>query len=459
MGEPVVHIPRSTRLPRRVAAGGFAAVVAIALTPVLAGATPGTWALATSPNPGTSENALRGVACPNANDCWAVGYQASSGLPQTLIEHWDGTAWSVVTSGNENGLTTLQDNGLSGVTCTSVSNCWAVGTFQQVAGSSSFDEPLWEHWDGTSWTASTLGVGAIPTEYWLNAVSCADASHCWAVGYKTIGIVETVWIQQWNGTIWKDDASTDGGALLGVSCVDTTHCWAVGETGASPQQTRIEAWNGTAWSAATSPDANSSDNLLNSVSCVDTTHCWAAGFYINGPALQNLLVQWNGSSWSVASAAASNDNTPSTNNNRLEGVTCLNANDCWAVGDWELAGGHPYKTLIDWWNGTSWALVPGTPNSPDTTMNDQLFSVACGDTDHCAAAGDTYSPDPTLILQFAAAPTPTPTIPVPPTGAAGHLSPDRAGGIPFGPLLLGAGLAILVVAGAPLMGRRRRDQP
>jgi hypothetical protein len=459
MGEPVVHIPRSTRLPRRVAAGGFAAVVALVLTPVLAGATSGTWTLATSTNPGTSENSLHGVACPNANDCWAVGYQSTAGPTQTLIEHWDGTSWSTVASGNENNGSTLWDNELSGVTCVSTTDCWAVGTYVAV-GQITFDEPLWEHWDGTTWTASTFVVG-VAINYWLNAVSCADASHCWAVGYKSTGLIETVWIQQWNGTTWTDDPSTDGGVLHGVSCVDTTHCWAVGVTGASPQQTRIEAWNGTAWSAATSPDANSSNNLLNGVSCVDTSHCWAAGVYTGSTRLQNLLVQWNGSSWAVASAAASNNNAPSTNNNSLEGVTCLNANDCWAVGYWQPGGGHPYKTLIDWWNGTSWSLVPGTPNSLDTTMNNELRSVACGDVNHCAAAGDTFSPDPTLIVQFAAAPTPTPTptIPVPPTGAAGPGSSDSPAGMPFGALLLGGGLMILGGTGGARLGRRRRDQP
>jgi hypothetical protein len=433
----------------------FVAAVALALTPLLAGATSGTWTLATSPNPGTAENSLLGVSCPSAGDCWAVGYQSSSGPRQTLIEHWDGSAWSTVTSGNENNGSTLQNNELSGVTCTSAADCWAVGTFV-ATGNISFDEPLWEHWDGTSWTASTFVVGVI-TDYWLNAVSCVDASHCWAVGYKTSGSVTTVWIQQWNGSVWTNDPSTDSGRLNGVSCVDATHCWAVGENNGSPFQTRIEAWNGTTWSAATSPDASSFANTLNGVSCVDTSNCWSAGWYNDGTTQQNLLVRWNGSSWSLASSAASNDNAPTENRNFLEGVTCLSADYCWAVGAWALSGGTD-QTLIDRWDGTSWTVVAGTPNSPDVTMNDELRSVACGDTDHCAAAGDTFSPDPTLILQFAVAPTPapSPTIPVPPTGAAGSLSSGPVAGTAAAALLLGAGLVIVIATGGPLVARRRR---
>jgi hypothetical protein len=41
-----------------------------------------------------------------------------------LIEHWDGTLWSIVTSPN---ISTAQKNVLSGVTCVSASECWAVG--------------------------------------------------------------------------------------------------------------------------------------------------------------------------------------------------------------------------------------------------------------------------------------------------------------------------------------------
>src|SRR5262249_3981333 len=41
-----------------------------------------------------------GVAAVASNDVWAVGAQdiSSTGFAQPLIEHWDGTSWSVVSS-------------------------------------------------------------------------------------------------------------------------------------------------------------------------------------------------------------------------------------------------------------------------------------------------------------------------------------------------------------------------
>ncbi len=47
-------------------------------------------------------NDLYGVAAVSARDVWAVGYHnplRTSGTPlRTLIEHWDGTKWTVVPS-------------------------------------------------------------------------------------------------------------------------------------------------------------------------------------------------------------------------------------------------------------------------------------------------------------------------------------------------------------------------
>ena len=64
---------------------------------------------------------LREVTCASASDCWAVGDHSNN----TLTEHWNGTAWSIVTSPN------ISANYLNGVTCTSASDCWAVGSYSR----------------------------------------------------------------------------------------------------------------------------------------------------------------------------------------------------------------------------------------------------------------------------------------------------------------------------------------
>jgi hypothetical protein len=85
----------------------------------------------TSPNASaTKNNILYGVTCSSVSNCWAVGSSntGSGGVAQTLIERWDGSSWSVVASPNTNA---SQDNYLNGVTCVSASECWAVGYFAE----------------------------------------------------------------------------------------------------------------------------------------------------------------------------------------------------------------------------------------------------------------------------------------------------------------------------------------
>lgn len=445
---------------RSLAAALMVVAIAMVLTMVVAAAAT-SWAIVSSPNPGTQLNLLSGVACPDTTHCWAVGRQLNTGGQyQTLIEQWNGSSWSAVASDNTNNInngSTLQQNELDAIACTSSTNCWAVGFF---FNNSTDFEPLWDHWNGTSWTASTLAVGV--TNYWLTGVSCVDANNCWTVGYKNGGTSATnqVFIEQWNGTSWSNNSATDAGRLNGVSCVDTSHCWAVGINNASPSATLVEKWNGTAWSLVSgTPNQGTSTNQLSGVSCPSTTSCWAVGTYLDttGGRNQNLFEGFDGSSWTIPSGtAATNNNSPTENTNALTGVTCTATSNCWAVGSFTLSGTGVAQTLIDQFTGSGWSLVPNTPDTTSGPANGNvLFGVACADAGHCAAVGDLFEPDPTLILMYVAAATPTPTsLPVPATGtAAGSVS---AGGLPLGGPLIGVGVLALLGGATVLHTRTRR---
>jgi hypothetical protein len=74
-----------------------------------------------------------------------------------LIEHWNGTSWSVVPSPK-----LPKNSDLSAVTAPASNNVWALG----VAGGSS--DALVEHWDGTSWSI-------VPTPAGVNFIAGAAA--------------------------------------------------------------------------------------------------------------------------------------------------------------------------------------------------------------------------------------------------------------------------------------------
>src|ERR1700680_4862350 len=108
----------------------------LVLTTKVAEAAPltcGTWSVVPSPNSGSGSNVLDGIAAVSANNDWAVGYSlTSSGIYQTLIEHWNGTKWSVVPSPNvgasSNDLTSVAQ--VPGSTAV-----WAVGYSQNTSNS------------------------------------------------------------------------------------------------------------------------------------------------------------------------------------------------------------------------------------------------------------------------------------------------------------------------------------
>jgi len=86
-----------------------------------------------SPSPaGTLANPLFGVAAVSATDIWAVGQSqnGTSGIPSTLIEHWDGTSWSIVASPSPGSAATL-----SGAAADPASGqAWAVGNLRPTGG-------------------------------------------------------------------------------------------------------------------------------------------------------------------------------------------------------------------------------------------------------------------------------------------------------------------------------------
>jgi hypothetical protein len=77
-------------------------------------------------------------------------YIASAGgvaIDHTLIEHWNGAAWSIVPSPNSGS---TDNDTLVGVVAISASDAWAVGTI--ITSGSNAGQVLIEHWDGSSWS-------------------------------------------------------------------------------------------------------------------------------------------------------------------------------------------------------------------------------------------------------------------------------------------------------------------
>jgi hypothetical protein len=96
--------------------------------------------------PGEPGSFLAGVSCASRSICIAVGFAVgSSGADATLDDWWYGGVWSNVSTPNPSGSASAE---LSGVSCTAMNACMAVGS---ASGSSGATTTLAERWNGSSW--------------------------------------------------------------------------------------------------------------------------------------------------------------------------------------------------------------------------------------------------------------------------------------------------------------------
>jgi hypothetical protein len=277
-----------------------------------------------------------------------VGYYFNGVYIQTLIEHWDGTSWTIGNSPN-NGAG--EDNYLFSVTCASASECWAVGAYK----TGNIAQTIIERWDGSSWTIVASPNSSSAQHNVLAAAACVSESDCWAIGYHLAesGAYQTL-LEHWNGVSWTiadspNTSVTQDNYFGSLTCNSLSQCWAVGYyfNGAT-NQTLAARWDGTSWSIISSPNLGTLD-VFYDVTCNSAFDCWAVGAYVDGTGLNKpLLERWDGSSWASVTVPTVGDNQ----DNGFSGVTCVagsaseSGSTCWAVGAYAGASNF-YQTLIE----------------------------------------------------------------------------------------------------------------
>jgi hypothetical protein len=165
------------------------------------------WRVIPSANGSLISNDLYGVARSSGSTLWAVGsYESKTYAPfLTLTERWNGSSWSIVPSPNDGS----GDNSLSGVAATSENDVWAVGI--RNATPSSQTKSLIEHWNGSAWSVvRSPSAGQLSV---LGAVAAVSSKDVWAVGsfFNFSGNQQTP-IEHWNGSKWSTVKSRSPGA-------------------------------------------------------------------------------------------------------------------------------------------------------------------------------------------------------------------------------------------------------
>jgi hypothetical protein len=172
-------------------------------------------------------NGFYDVSAISPDDVWAVGYQDVTGGAnfQPLIEHWDGTSWNVVPAAPPPSGT---NNQLYGVAAASSTDVWAVGLY---GTSEPGAQPLIEHWDGSTWTV--VDLPSLPGVDELFAATAITSSDVWAVGvsYPSHGSESRPFTMHWDGSTWtayRAPPSAVNATLFGVWALSSKEVLAVG---------------------------------------------------------------------------------------------------------------------------------------------------------------------------------------------------------------------------------------
>jgi hypothetical protein len=361
------------------------------------------WSIIPSPNRSRYQfqDYLTGVTAISANDVWAVGYYYNQSVFRynTLTLHWNGVAWSAISSPNNDP---RQENRLTGVTALAANDVWAVGHHRV---GSQF-EIMSLHWTGTAWSLISMDSPVGYNNY-LTAVTADNTGVVWTVGYRSMDSADNDTrpiALRWNGTAWQSSnppyiASSTVNNPTGIAVVSDNDIWVVGYYGAA-RRTMILHRDGTAWTIFPGPNGSGSGNYLNGVAAGEAGNLWAVGNFAANSVTNSFTVRYPGEECAfptvtpltdtstptaTLSATPRPSSTPtpyiaptcglgwhtvsspnaSSQANSLGSLAVVNRDDIWAGG-----------TQKQHWDGRSWTLVPGFgANGMSGTATNDVWAV------------------------------------------------------------------------------------
>jgi hypothetical protein len=370
----------------------FRAVVLVALAfGALAVGGPATaaakWSLQPAPSqPGSTNPALGAVSCAAVDACVAVGGdELEDSSSQPFSEIWDGTQWNMVP------IPRLEDNGMyfavGGVSCPSSDHCVAAGTYETEASEGSL--PLAEFWDGSEWTPQEIPAPAGSAAQ-LNGISCSSTEACTAVGTSITGGAYEAFATSWDGSEWTTQslpqpAGTTLAYLNAVSCASAADCVAVGNYHVGGEIFPFtEVWDGSEWSLQSLPTPSGGNNLsITGVSCVSGNACTVSGTFQKGApeAWAPAALSWNGSSWSALELPKP---AGAANYAFLSGVSCVAATSCTGAGYYKTMAGE-FQPMALRLSGSKWS-ASALPHPLGSTFS-ILSGISCVAAESCAAVG------------------------------------------------------------------------
>jgi hypothetical protein len=309
------------------------------------------WTAVVVPHPAGRQAWFRGVLALADDDVWAVGESSNSDSTnegeRTLVEHFDGSAWIVVPSPNPaHGLRSA--NLLTSISATGPTDIWAAGW--DLDPSTDAIQFLLEHWDGTSWSVSPPPPGGLDSAWGIAAIAPDDV---WAVGDSAL---QTTRAAHWDGSTWTivptpslHDGVNPTNILTGVTAISSDDVWASGYEGNVDNQNFSQPymlhWDGSAWRLTTLPNQGGEGSSLYGTISPSSTDVWAVGQTqeLDGSIL-TLTERFDGTNWSIV-PSPNPGHIQGIRINGLRGVAWAGGTSLFAMGFQEFDGACCTRTL------------------------------------------------------------------------------------------------------------------
>lgn len=342
---------------------------------------------------------LNKVVALSSNDAWILGstargdsFNANTGRDFPLLEHWNGTAWSVVQTADASALLkhllakvgggqASYNVSLNDIAVLSDANIWAVGEISvrkiskmsqsPVPGVNSMmqssGQPLIEHWDGNTWQiVASPGVNSnFPDPFYsdrLTNISAISASDIWAVGTQAVQInlqqgqpltslpLSAPLAEHWDGTSWTKKSlpasfQKEGLSFGNIQALSSNDVWSFGS--AAVFRFSFVSVNQV---QPTTPAIISAINTATNVT--GSPSGWPAG------SSTSHVVHWDGQNWQEMKLPSN-----LSKNTSLSDVAVISDTNIWAVGS-NIDPKNKQKdglAVIYHWDGSAWSSVASAP--------------------------------------------------------------------------------------------------